>query len=307
MLTPMLPWCQPALVSLSAAKQQGKLPHALLLGLDAGFGAEGLMRHIAQMALCTNVQASGACGQCKSCQLQLAGNHPDFYEIYADGNQIKVDQIRGLCQSLTQTAQQAGFRVAIIFACERMNTAAANALLKTLEEPGAQTLLLLQTNRIGQLLPTIRSRCQRVLVQEPNRQQVRDWLSENMTLDSDPCWCLPIVGGPLALAQALTDGRYQQLLSLRQGWQQALSHGHINATLQGIIDKHMLDAIGVLYLVIRQSLLKNQQLTLVQRAALAELAGRLMRINQQLLSMPTINSLALCQDFVLEYKKVMDY
>ncbi|MBV7314598.1 DNA polymerase III subunit delta' [Shewanella sp. NIFS-20-20] len=307
MLTPLLPWCLDALTQFSRAKQQGTLAHAMLLALDDGFGADNLVRHLAQAALCTDVQADGACGQCKSCQLFSAGNHPDFYEVHVDGQQIKVDQIRSLCQRLTQTAQQGGYRVAVIFGAERMNNAAANALLKTLEEPGNQTLLLLQANRLGQLLPTIRSRCQRVMVQEPSRVQIRTWLEAQEQLSFDPCWCLPIVGGPIALQQSLKDDRYQTLISLRNGWQQALRHGHIHAPFQSLIEQHMLDALGVLYLVCRQSLLKNHQLSLGQRVAVSELAARVMTIKQQLMSMSNVNSLALCQDFVLEYNKVMEY
>ena len=157
-----LPWLHTPFERFAQLCNQNHHSHAQLLPVDEALGGYQLANEMAQMALCLNKTPEGACQQCKSCLLYQAGNHPDVHWVRKDGAQIKVDQIRELCQSLLHTAQQGGARVAVIENSERMNTAAANALLKTLEEPGDNTLLILQTDTPASLLPTITSRCQKI-------------------------------------------------------------------------------------------------------------------------------------------------
>ncbi|MBO6226629.1 MAG: DNA polymerase III subunit, partial [Shewanella sp.] len=150
-----LPWLEGPRQAFLAQLTRQKMPHAQLVGIDSAYGGELLSVFMARAAMCLQPTPAGACGFCKSCQLFDAGNHPDFYHIAADGNQIKVDQIRELCTRLTATAQQSGMRVAIIHHSERLNSAAANALLKTLEEPGKDTLLILQSDTPARLMATV--------------------------------------------------------------------------------------------------------------------------------------------------------
>ena len=127
------------------------------------------------------------CGICKACELNNVDGHPDLYQLEPDdvGKPIKVDQIRQLTDFICSTAQQGGYRVVIINPADAMNVAAANALLKMLEEPGQDTVLMLVTDRLGQVMPTIKSRCQRVECPLPNEQVATDFVAQALSLDTD--------------------------------------------------------------------------------------------------------------------------
>src|SRR3990167_8575661 len=138
-----------------------QLPHALLLVGAQGLGKLALAEAFALNLLCKQPTPDGqACQQCHSCHLVMSKNHPDLIAIASQKEIIKIEPIRELVDALTQTPQQGGMRIIIINEAHKMNRAAANALLKTLEEPRPQTLLMLLTDQPALLLPTIRSRCQ---------------------------------------------------------------------------------------------------------------------------------------------------
>ncbi|WP_394202060.1 DNA polymerase III subunit delta' [Shewanella waksmanii] len=280
------------------------LGHAYLLGLHSGYGAKDFIDSFAQAALCAAPTVNGACGQCKSCLLIAAGNHPDLYQVAADGNQIKVDQIRTLCQDLMATAQQGGRRVAVIQQSEKMNQAAANALLKTLEEPGEGTLLILQSSQPAHLLATISSRCQRLHIPLPSHADINHWLQQQVQVRQDTTWCLPVVGGPQDLADAITDGRYQTLIQLRKDWIESLSSGHLCANLMNIDEKQVSDAHKVLYLVLRQKLLKTPQIDALLAANIVELSTLVMKTCHELALMPNINALGLFQNYLARYNQL---
>ena len=300
------PWLQAGLTAFNTQLKAQQVAHAYLVGLDAGYGGEVFALNLAKAALCNQLSASGACGFCKACQLMEANNHPDFYQIEADGAQIKVDQIRGLCQKLTSTAQQGGRRVAVILNCERLNQAAANALPKTLEEPSKDSVLVLQANSPSRLMATISSRCQRLQVQLPSRADVKHWLTEQLNTTDDYSWCLPVVGGPLAIAAAIESGRYQSLLSYRKAWIQSLSSKQLCASLQTVNEKQVSDAIKVLYLVLHRKLLKDQTMEPMVRSSVATFAAKIMQQEIRLSVMPTINVLGLFEGIMLEYNQIMD-
>ena len=212
--------------------------------------------------------------------------------------------MRSLCQSLNVTAQQGGYRVALILQCERMNTAAANALLKTLEEPGAGTLLLLQSDRPGALLPTIVSRCQQLKIVRPSVQLITQWLQQQYPqLDEDISWCLPVAGGALTLAEYIKEGYFAELKKLKTAWQQSLSSGHLSQKLSNLNVEQLFDVLKLLYQVLQEEIQQTQLDPLI-KLHLAQLAGQVMRDNQQLMQMSNVNYLALCQSYVLEYKRM---
>lgn len=164
-------------------RRRGAMPHALLLAGPAGLGKRAFAAALASLLLCENA-GDAACGLCRGCLLVAAGSHPDRAEVHLelrdDGKtprtEITVDQIRTLSQRLSMTAQFGGHQVVLIDPADLMNTAAANALLKTLEEPGAGTVMLLIADQLSRLPATIRSRCQRLDFTLPNAAEAMAWL-----------------------------------------------------------------------------------------------------------------------------------
>ena len=145
-----------------------------------GIGVERIANAMAQRLLCTAELSKYACGSCKGCQLMMAGNHPDLsiLEPAEQGKAILIDQVRELMGKLSKTAQQGGWKVALIAPAETMNIGASNALLKSLEEPQGQTLLILLSYRPSLVSATIRSRCQVEALPLPDSAQASRWLAE---------------------------------------------------------------------------------------------------------------------------------
>ncbi|WP_372872066.1 DNA polymerase III subunit delta' [Shewanella sp.] len=298
-----LPWLEPSIEQFQRLLQSSRMPHAVLVAVDTGLGARNMLDELAARALCTSLTPLGACGQCKSCQLYRAGNHPDFYPIEADGNQIKVDQIRALTGNLTTTAQQGGKRLATIYGAERMNHAAANALLKTLEEPGENTLILLHTDIPGQLLPTLKSRCQQLKFKAPDEQQINAWLVAQQ-LTTDAMWALPVAGGPLKLADYLHNNYITVLVQFRVDWLSSLSTGHLCASLRDIGEEQITDALKVLYIVLMDDVKRLSVINGLSAAKVASLSGEIMAVCHTLTTMPSVNYLALCHRIVSTYQRL---
>lgn len=180
------PWFNAQWARVTSLYDERKLPHALIINGAKGIGKLHFAGAVAQLVLCQNRQKDVACGHCKSCQLFLSSGHPDLYHLSPDdeGGQIKVDQVRDLSQFMQSTAQQGGYRVVILNPAEAMNPSAANALLKTLEEPGDNSLLLLLADQLGQVMPTIKSRCQRIDCPIPDAEIAIAWLQEKLQLEA---------------------------------------------------------------------------------------------------------------------------
>ena len=178
------PWHAEHWSRLRARLVRGALPHALLVCGPAGLGKRDFVQRFVRSLLCTETSTDGeACGRCRSCLLLDAGTHPDLVSLglglRKDGvqrSEIVVDQIRELSARLAMSSQFGGWQVAIIDPADVMNAAAANALLKTLEEPSPQTLLVLLADAPWRLPQTIRSRCQRIEFQLPAQDQAIAWL-----------------------------------------------------------------------------------------------------------------------------------
>jgi DNA polymerase-3 subunit delta' len=174
-----LPWLEPQKALLRGAYASGRLAHALLIHEARGAGGDVLALWVAQLVLCTDA-AHRPCLICPGCRRAASAQHPDLMtlKLIEDSRQIRIEQVRELTAELTLTSHQGGYKVAIVSPADALNRAAANALLKTLEEPTPRTLLVLVATQPSRLPATILSRCQRIAVRAPDRGEAVAWLQE---------------------------------------------------------------------------------------------------------------------------------
>ncbi len=209
----LLPWHAPMAKQLESAWGSDHLPHALLLHGARGLGKRQFALWLARVLLCENSQGRFiACGECAGCKLTAAGSHPDFLMVEPEEGkqQISVDQLREMSQKLSMTAFRSGRKIVIIDPAHQMTSSAANSVLKTLEEPSRDTLLILLTSKPSALLATIRSRCLKLGLQTPTRADALAWLQEQRGPDFNAQLLEFAAGAPLeALSYAV--GEFEAL------------------------------------------------------------------------------------------------
>ena len=199
-------WHAPHWQRLRAALDADRLPHALLLCGPAGLGKRVFAQRLLARLLCTAPQQGEACGHCHGCRLRLAQTHPDAYAIGLGVNregkprsEIVIEQIREVCERLQLASALGGRRVALVDPADALNAAAANALLKTLEEPPAAALLILLADHPQRLPATVRSRCRRVQFRLPPAAEAVAWL-QAQDLAGDRAHALDAADGNPGLA-----------------------------------------------------------------------------------------------------------
>lgn len=231
------PWQQRQWQALDARRQAQRLPHGLLLHGPAGTGKNDFAARFAQGLLCrTPDDGTRPCGTCQACLLVAAGTHPDLLRLSPeeDSKVIRVDQVRSLSSRLGSKSQFGGYRVAVITPAERMNTEAANSLLKTLEEPGADTVLLLVSTQPARLPATVRSRCQQIAFPVPAGDLAREWLHGHCGQMADTAALLALANGaPLAALQLAQEGGLGQRDALFADLMALLEHRQDPVQLAG--------------------------------------------------------------------------
>ncbi len=201
-----LPWLeQPLMQALAAGSQRG---HALLLRVAPGAGALALALALAQSRLCEAPAAQGvACGRCAGCRLVQSQSHPDLFVLLPEidrrdsgwlladdkpdddkkkpSRQIRIDDVRGLLDWVNKTSARGRGKAVVLHPAEALNHHAASALLKTLEEPPDGTRLVLTCSDAMHLLPTVRSRCQQLVVPQPDAAVATAWLAGQGVAQAD--------------------------------------------------------------------------------------------------------------------------
>ena len=197
----IFPWQKKQWQQLIEAKNANHLPHALLFTGLQGMGKASFALQFARALLCQQPTSEAfACDACHACRLQLGGVHPNVIQVRPEtaGHPIKVDQIREAGEFVCHSALQGQYRIVLIDPANNMNINAANALLKTLEEPPADVVIILISDQRHRLPATILSRCQQVSFARPPMHEALQWL-ETKALETKPTL-------PAATALRLTDG-----------------------------------------------------------------------------------------------------
>jgi DNA polymerase-3 subunit delta' len=219
------PWNKLELSGLLEHREQ--LHHALLLRGARGIGKLALAETLARALLCESPGPDGsACGRCTACVWMEQGSHPDFRRLEpgslsesAEGDaavekkekastQIQVEQVRGLAGFINVSSHRGGAKVVLVHPAESLNPNAANALLKSLEEPPPRTYFLLVAHRWHQLLPTIKSRCRQIPLPLPAAAAAKEWMRRQGV--DNPDLALAQAGGAPLLAIQLDDSYWQQ-------------------------------------------------------------------------------------------------
>lgn len=235
MKSALYPWQSTAWQELTRLREF--LPHAILFYGPEGIGKTTFVERFAQSLLCESPAPDGQpCDRCISCGWFGQYSHPDYRrlrpEVLDDGadtedddaettdvkkssaksakapsKEIKIDQVRALADFMNISTHRQGKRVIVLYPAEALNAAAANSLLKTLEEPAPGTVFLLVSNGIDRLLPTILSRCRKFALTVPSREEALHWL-EAQEIDNPDVWLSEQGGAPLtALALAQSGSR----------------------------------------------------------------------------------------------------
>jgi DNA polymerase-3 subunit delta' len=194
----------------------GRLPHALLFGGPPGIGKALLAQRLMARLACSAPLGTRPCGDCAGCRQVAAGSHPDLFAVGAPDRrkdtrkkEIGIDRARALKRFAQLHAVAAPRKMALVDDADRLSLAAQNAMLKTLEEPPGQALIILVTAAPGGLLPTVRSRCQRVLCRPLTEEQVCSVLTAG-----------GIAAGEAATLAAAADGSPGRALAMRATWQE---------------------------------------------------------------------------------------
>ncbi len=218
-----LPWQGQEWTRLVAQLDKGQLPHALLLAGVRHTGKSRLALALARLLLCRQPAGGLNCGSCHACELSAGGSHGDFRWLQPEEKSrvIKIDQVRAAVDFANKTASLGQRKVVVLAPADAMNSNAANALLKSLEEPAPDTHLVLVCHRLHALPATIRSRCQMLKLPVPDQGESLAWLDQISGNRERSEQLLELARGlPLLAEQLYREGGAEQAAGLQRGLQE---------------------------------------------------------------------------------------
>jgi DNA polymerase-3 subunit delta' len=249
---------------LREAVARHKVSHAFLFRGPDGVGKKRAALAYASYMNCKNPGTEDACGQCKSCKKYQSGNHPDLLIVQPDGAAIKIGQIRELIQQLVFPPLEAKYRVIVLEDVHTMKREAANSLLKTLEEPAENNLLILTADQAGEVLPTILSRCQVVPFLPLPFELLSGILQEESNVDDSTAKTLAALSeGSLGRAQLLIKENLlafrkeiiEQLVELQHGQNESVGAVLLLAEKTVALKENLLEMLDLLRLWFRDLVL----------------------------------------------------
>ncbi|MCC4264727.1 DNA polymerase III subunit delta' [Oceanimonas baumannii] len=239
----MYPWLTPVWQRLLRGVRAQHLGHGLLIKGMAGLGKRELAGQLANALLCQHA-SNAPCGMCHACELTAAGSHSDLHIVGREGRSIGIDAIRELSRIMSESARLGHGKVAIIERAELMTEAAANALLKTLEEPAGEATLILVSSQPERLLPTLISRCQQWLVPLPDTRTVLTWLKEQGAQASAAALSVN-QGSPLQTLEYLNAGADDKRLQLLSELSDLAGHPALFARVQATLQEQPVHLVWV--------------------------------------------------------------
>ena len=185
---------------LKRSIDSGKVAHAYLFEGVEGCGKSLTARAFIEAVFCGKKES---CGNCPSCRKMISGQHPDLHLVRPEGSVIKIEQIRRLQHELSYRPVEAPKKACIIEDADRLNQSSGNALLKTLEEPPGNALIILVTANASAVLPTILSRCQRLHFAALSESVVTSILLASDVPEERALVAASLAGGSVAAAQRI--------------------------------------------------------------------------------------------------------
>lgn len=321
------PWLNDPYRQIIAAYQSGRGHHALLLHSLPGNGAEALCYGISRWLICQNRDGMKSCGQCHSCRLMLAGTHPDYHVIDVEKGKstVSVDAVRKLIDTLSSHAQQGGNKVVHIPNTDALTDAAANALLKTLEEPAKDTYFLLGSEKQENLLATIRSRCLSHFLPAPDTQIALYWLQKqktNLVMENAVTALKLCQGAPVAALALLDDSLWQKRAALCHTMANALHNRDMLSLLPSMNIDEVLQALnwllsllsdaikiqqGAAQFCINQdySALATQLASMMNRSQLHDIYEQWLHCRHQLQTVPALNQELMLANQLLQWEALL--
>lgn len=319
------PWLRPDFEQLVASYQSGRGHHALLIHALPGMGEDALIYAISRYLLCQQPQGHKSCGQCRGCQLMQAGTHPDYYSLAPEKGKstLGIDAVREVSEKLYEHARLGGGKVVWIEDAALLSDAAANALLKTLEEPPAETWFFLACREPSRLLATLRSRCRLHHIAPPAESYACAWLAREVTASQDAILtALRLSAGSPGAAQALLqEAHWAQRQALCQGLAATLASGDWLAMLPTLNHDQVAERLQWLASLLLDALKMQQGATLITnvdaQALVQQLAHQLnsstlhallqaiFTCREQLLSVVGVNRELLLTDLLLNLERYL--
>jgi len=216
-----LPWQADILKRALELKHQQHLPHAVLIDTTSEQDISSFAIYLSTLLLCDKPDDLHTCGHCQACRMMQAGSYADFNLVTLELNEktkkinknINIEQIRNLIHEVSLTRNYERLKIAAIYPAESMNKSSANALLKTLEEPAPQVLLMLLTHNRGRIPVTLRSRCQSWSLTPPSRAEALEWLDKQGIEAETASSYLQFADGDPVLALHLKQQDYASLVA----------------------------------------------------------------------------------------------
>ncbi len=212
------PWLNQPYRHIISQHQAERAHHALLVQANDGMGDDALVWGVSRWLMCQQPDGLKSCGVCHGCQLMQAQTHPDWYRLEAEKGKstLGIDAVRQVTEKLYHFAQRGGAKIVWLPDAAQLSESAANALLKTLEEPPANSWFFLSSREPSRLLATLRSRCMVLALTPPDETQSLPWLSRQMPQNEAALQTALRLsaGAPAAALQLLEPARWQARESL---------------------------------------------------------------------------------------------